>query len=66
MPAVCQFPLSLSEYPDWPLEAEREPAEKETSQNVHDKPSAISATQACFPPVTVRRVSQRVEGVSVR
>lgn len=28
MPAVCQFPLSLSECPDWPLEAEREPAER--------------------------------------
>lgn len=49
MPAVCQFPLSLSECPDWPLEAETEPAERETSQNVHDKPSAISATRACYP-----------------
>lgn len=28
MPVVCQFPLSLSECPDWPLEAEREPAER--------------------------------------
>lgn len=28
MPVVCQFPLSLSECPDRPLEAEREPAER--------------------------------------
>lgn len=28
MLAVCHFPLSLSECPDWPLEAEREPAER--------------------------------------
>lgn len=65
MRVVCQFPLSHTECHYWPLDAEREPAEKELLKMFSTNLSAVSGTQACCPPVTMWRVSKRVKWVSV-
>lgn len=65
MPAVCQFPLSLSECPDWPLEAEREPAERgnfsKCSQQTHCQIShtGLFPTCRCAASLPVSRRSPR-------
>lgn len=63
MRVVCQFPLSHTECHYWPLEAEREPAEKKLLKMFST--NLISGTWACCPPVAMRRVSKRVEWVAV-
>ncbi len=68
MPAVCQFPLSLSKCPDWPLEAEREPAERgnfskcSPQTQSHFSHTGLFPTCRCVESLPASRRSLRTVG----